>query len=272
MSNTAEAVLPQASIMDRQEIEAPVGYASVFHETTAEALPNIDVHGLQVASESNMSDGVVNRKNVLMDQDRPQRFIDAGVSRVSSLYAYPFLHEGHGLYGADQRYIKRERAELENEYQTFRKYGSKILATMGVSSASEYAGRMQDPDYLREQYPDGEILELKVDPARCFVGDLTEVTDMFQSMDRRWYETGDAKTYWEGLITLADFLKWYKKAEYAEDGDSIKEVDSFRDGDQVWPGRYCPIAGAPDGMPYSIMQPEILVPDAVPQEHIRLVH
>lgn len=271
MSETAEKTIHQ-SILDRREIHAPAGYVSVFHETTAEALASIDHNGLRVDTESaNIgSSSVVAYKNGLLDKDRPAHLADLGVSRTSSIYAYPFLHEGHGLYGADQRFITREQATLNEEFDALRKYGSATLAQMGVGSIDEYSAKMRDPAYLKEQHP-GEILELKVDPTKCFVGDLTEVTNAFMDIDRWGYDPGMGQYYWESVISLQDFLQWYKKAEWAEDGNSVKSSDQFRDGDDASPKDYCPLAGAPDGLPATIKQPEILIPDNVPQDHIKVV-
>lgn len=263
--------LSTLGIAERKEIDAPEGYVSVFHETRTEALSDIDIHGLRADSESNMGGGPVSYKNDCIDQDRPERFIKLGVSRSSNTYAYPFLAEGHGLYGADQRFITRERTQLDQQYEALRKYGAEVLSSMGVTAADEYAAKMQDPEYLREKYP-GEVLELEVDPATCFVGDLVQVTRIFDGIDRWGFEKGDAKGYWESLITLEDFLKWFKKPEWSEDGNSVKDAKQFRDGEQANPGEYCPVAGAPDNFLWSIMQPEILIPDNVPQEHIRVVH
>lgn len=274
MFETTEKLKPQESIIERQEIEAPEGYVSVFHETTEESLSGIDLHGLQHTEGNGKNIGIsgdVARKNTLIDQDRPEHLKLLGVSRVSNFYAYPFLSEGHGLHGADLRFIERPRPKLDDEYHTLQKYGAEVLASMGVTSADEYATKMQDPDYLKQEHP-GEIVELKVDPARCFVGDLTRVTNVFDGINRWGFEPGDARGYWESLVTLEDFLKWYKKPEWAEDGNSVKDAGQFREGEQANPGEYCPIAGAPDNFPWSIMQPEILIPDNVPQERIRLIH
>lgn len=272
MSHNIEAVHTMHSIIDREQILAPEDYVSVFHETTAEALPRIDRDGLRpdVDDKNIGSSGAVSRNNTLIDSDRPEDIVALGISRTTSIYAYPFLAEGHGLYGADQRYINRDRSKLEREYESVRKYGAEVLASMGITTADEYVDKMQDPVYLRQEYP-GEILELKVDPAQCVVGDLTEVTNLFSDIGRWGFEKGDAKKYWTSLVTLSDFLKWYKKPEWSDDGNSVKDAGQFRDGKHAMPERYCPIAGAPDNFPEYISQPEILIPDNVPQEHIRLV-
>lgn len=271
MSETAEKITHQ-SILERQEIHAPAGYVSVFHETTAESLAGIDQSGLKVDSnESNIgSSSIVAQKNAILDRDIPAHLAEAGVSRANSIYAYPFLHEGHGLYGADQRFITREQATLDAEFESLRKYGGATLAQMGVHTAEAYSAKMRDPDYLREQHP-GEILELKIDPTKSFVGDLVEVTNAFTDIDRWGNEPGIGKYYWETVISLEDFLKWYKKAEWASDGNSVKDAKDFKYGDDATPQAYCPLAGAPDGLPVTINQPEILIPDNVPQEHIKLV-
>lgn len=133
---------------------------------------------------------------------------------------------------------------------------------------------MADPEHLKSQYP-GEIIELKVDPQKCYVGDLKYITRIMDDIHRGWSENEaaqqQAEIYWKNLITLENFLKWYKKPEYTEDGNSIKDADEYKGGEPLGTSEFYPIKGAPDSFPWRICQPEVLIPENVPQDHIKLV-
>lgn len=272
MLKTFEQLPSATSIIDRQEIDAPKDFVSVFHETSAEAISDIDQLGLRVGSEnSNIgSHSEVARKNKLVDQDRPAHLTELGLSRATNLYAYPFLHEGHGLGGAAERYVVHEPSRHEALFELFQKYDPEFLESTGIKNIDEYIQYETDPERLKQEYP-GEVLELKVDAKHCFVGDLTQVSNIFEGIHKWGYEPGDAKRYWEQMMTLEDFLRWYKKPEWAADGNNLASPEQFRDGEQASAGDYCPIVGAPEHLPYLINQPELLIPEDVPQEYIKLV-
>ena len=270
------------SIKDRREIKAPPNYVSVFHETKKDFLEAINQEGLRVGPKSRNigSSEAMARRNKMIDDHRPRNLIKMGISRISCIYAYPFLECGHGLIGADQRFIRHDPSSLREEfehalrnrdiYKDFLDYWSRS----GVNTPDEYVARMTDPEFLRIIYP-GEILELRVDPERCWVGDLEYITRIGDGVNRGLSEAQAAEhqapKYWKNLITLEDFLKWYRKPAWAEDGNSIKDAEQYRDGEPLDTGGYYPLRGAPDSFPWRICQPEILIPENVPQEQIRLV-
>ena len=94
-------------------------------------------------------------------------------------------------------------------------------------------------------------------------------------MNRGWSESNatqiQAEEYWGNLITLEDFLRWYRKPEWAEDGNSIKDAEEYKRGEPLGTSEFYLIKGAPDNFPWRIHQPEILIPENIPQEYIRLM-
>lgn len=263
------------SISERQEIIAPQNFVSVFHETREEFLPAIDRDGLKGNIEvKNISEAeAMARKNAIIDNFRPEELKTKGISR-NNIYAYPFLEHGHGLIGADQRFVKRDERSLRDQFESFQTYSSDFLRKLGVSTPDEYVRKMTNSDYLKSQYP-GEIIEMRVDPQKCYVGDLEYITrimdDMYRGRSESEATQGQAEEYWKNLVTLEDFLKWYRKPEWAEDGDSIKDADEYKDGEPLGTSEFYPIKGVPDNFPWRIHQPEILIPEDISQDHIRLV-
>lgn len=219
------------SILERQEIEAPAGFVSVFHETTEERLPQVDANGLKVESEANIGGDAMSKRNALIDQFRPQQIVDKGISR-KNIFAYPFLEYGNGLLGADQRFVKKDRRTFEFEFSNAQKYSPEHLEKLGVSTLDEYIAKVTNPDYLKAQHP-GEVLELKVDPKICYVGDMEYITRIWDDMNRGWKEKDaaerQAEYYWKGIVSLEDFLKWYKMTEWAENGNDVKDAQMFKD-------------------------------------------
>lgn len=263
------------SILERQEIIAPPNFVSVFHETKQEFLPAIDKTGLITNIETkNIGEAeAMARRNAIIDNFRSEELKVKGISR-NNIYGYPFLEYGHGLIGADQRFIKRDERFLRDEFETRQKYSPDFLHKLGANTLDEYVRKMTDPEYLKSQYP-GEVIELKVDPQKCYVGDLEYITRIMDDMHRGRTENDavqqQAEEYWKNLITLEDFLKWYKKPEWAEDGNSIKDTDDYKDGEPLGASEFYPIKGAPDNFPWRIHQPEILIPENIPQDHMKLV-
>jgi hypothetical protein len=263
------------SIRDRREILAPPGYISVYHETKEEFIPAIDREGLRVGTESNFAaPGAMRRQNMIMDEIRPKELRELGISR-HGLYAYPYLEEGNGLGGAAKRHVRPDRQRLTWRYESFAEYKPSYLQKLGVTTVEEYITKMTEPDYLRSTYP-GEIIELKVDPKTCYVGDMEYIARITDDMRMRGLPEDEAareqaQEYWSTLVTLEDFLTWYRKPEYEADGETIRNSHLYRDGIPYSASEYLPIKGAPEHLPLSINTPEILIPGSVPQEHIRLV-
>lgn len=264
----------KVSLLERQEIIASPNFVSVFHETKTELLPSIDQDGLKVSTETkNIGEhGTIQRRNTLINALRPEKLKVKGVSR-NNIFAYPFLEHGHGLLGADQRFIKRDEYNLRNTFQHYQKYSPDFLKKLGTATAEEYIRKMTDPEYLKSEYP-GEVIEMKVDPEQCYVGDLHYITLIMEDM--QWFTEQKAierngKKYWDNLVTLKDFLAWYKKPEYAENGNDIQNPEQFKDGDDVNTMMYCLLKDAPDILPKEIKDPEILIPQDIPQNHIKLI-
>ena len=275
-------VKKRESISERQEIIAPSNFVSVFHETREELLSAIDRDGLRGDIEvKNISEAeAMKRRNKIVDDFRPEELKAEGVSR-NNIYAYPFLEYGHGLMGADERFIKRDEEALRSVFEDalgdssihskkFLEYWRKL----GVHTTEEYMRKMTDPEYLKLRYP-GEVIEMKVDPQKCYVGDLEYITRIFDDMNRGWSESEatrhQAGEYWKNLIILGDFLKWYRKPEWAKDGNSIKDAEEYKDNEPFETDGFYPIKGTPDNFPWRIYRPEILIPEDVSQDHIRLV-
>jgi hypothetical protein len=264
----------KVGLLERQEIIAPPNFVSVYHETKEESLPSIDQGGLKVDIETkNIGEhATMQRRNTLIDALRPEELKAKGISR-SNIYAYPFLEHGHGLFGADQRFIRRDERDLRDSFERFQKYSPDFLKKLGTATAEEYIRKMTDPSYLKSEYP-GEVIEMKVDPDQCYVGDLYSITLIMEDM--RWFTEQEAikrngKKYWDNLVTLKDFITWYRRPEYAENGNDIQDAEQFKDGEDVNTMMYCLLKDAPDTLPKEIKDPEILIPRDIPQDHIKLV-
>ncbi len=265
--------LKQESILQRSEIVAPQNFVSVFHETKEELLPTIDREGLKINVEAKNIGGGMVKRNAIIDKFRPEELKIKGITR-DSIYGYLFLEYGHGLMGADRRFIKRDERVLRDEFESAQKYNPEFLKEFGVDTPSEYISKITNKEYLKSRYP-GEILELKVDPQKSYVGDLEYITRIMDDINRGVSEDDaiqqQAKEYWKNLITLEDFLKFYKKPEWAKDGNSIKDANDYKDGEPLGTGEFYPIKGTPDNFPWCIHQPEVLIPDDIPQKHIKLI-
>jgi len=224
------------SILTRDKIEAPANFVSVFHETKEEFIESIDKGGLKLDTETKNigdSDEMVLR-NRLIDKYRPKKLQQFGVSR-QNIYAYPYLEHGHGLGGAANKFAKDHRR------------------------------------FQREQ--PGEILELKVDPAKCYIGRMEYITNIHADIAQGLLPEEEAiefwaKEYWDQIITLQDFLKWYKKPEFDEEGEPINPQDY-----KVEPVRdiFYLLKDAPEELAQQIEIPEILIPEDIPQKHIKVV-
>jgi hypothetical protein len=273
--NPFSAEQHKESIRSRESIEAPPNFVSIYHETKSETLSNIDKEGLVLEHEaSNIGgDPIMVKRNAIIDKYRPNHLVEKGISR-SNIFGYPFLEHGHGLIGADQRYIEVDERTYRDNFDLIKKHRPAYLQEIGTPTYEEYVAKMRDPDYLRSRYP-GEVLQTKVDPERCYVGDLEFITRIYDDMKHGWSEAEAVETqsaeYWKKAISLKDFLKWYKKPEWAEDGDSIKDAEEFKDGEPDTASGYLLRTGAPDHFPNKIDTPEIMIPDDIPQEHIKLL-
>lgn len=266
------------SIFDRKEIVAPSHFVSVFHETKDISLPGIDRHGLVAHAEKHIGGRSMVKRNEIINSFLPRVLRDKGLSR-GVIYAYPFLEHGSEGRGADRRFIKKDEKVLRSFFNDMKKYNPDYLGKLGVTTAEEYVVKLTDPEWLRSQYP-GEVLEMKVDPEKCYVADVDYINQVAQNEGiarERGYSTdeGDAKkyyeAYWKNVVSLLDFLTWYRRGELDNESDGIKDADAYRDSNLYLGNRFYPIKGAPNDLPDEFVTPEILIPEDVPQEHIRVV-
>ncbi len=102
------------------------------------------------------------------------------------------------------------------------------------------------------------VIEMKVNPAECAVVDQDAIAGATSLLDRRGRKPdrlgGAYRAYWESLVPLKDFKKYYS---------SIRTADG-----QQW------IRGtrAPKGLPESFFRPEVLVSSPrVSALHVRMV-
>ena len=260
--------------LHKPEIDAPAHFVSVFHETKEEFLSSIAREGLTPGAERTNLGGGVTHMNEQLDRYRPHHLVALGISRTSSIYAYPFLDMGHGLRGADQRFIPRRQDELEDEFGLLQRYSPDHLRQLGTLTLRGYADKVTSLDYLRATYP-GEVLELKINPDKAVVIDLDEFTNIASDRRRGWLtdtEMHEAVTnYWAQAMTLSDFRRWYKVPEYLSDDNNIKDSSDFKYGDGVIAGWPSLVKGAPESLPSQIHVPEILIAGSVPAEHMRLL-
>jgi hypothetical protein len=103
------------------------------------------------------------------------------------------------------------------------------------------------------------VLEMKVDPAECFVGDMDFITCLIPFIGVRRYGLekfrGAFRKYWESVIPLKDFLSNYSRLETGDGSHWILKKQS-----------------SADGLPKSFFVPEVLVmTPRISQRHIRIL-
>ena len=263
----------EKDLLNRPEIEAPPHYVSVFHGTSEEALDGIKQAGL-VAHHPEKAYKEVEAINAVIDRDRPEKFVQLGLSRQYSIYAYPDLDIGFKLPDpAFDRLKQHDTSELRDMYAV---YGATILAAAGITSFEDYQRRAHEIILPGSEEKDGgHVLELKVDPATCFVGNIewfSSLSDRIQGNYGYTFDRGDAAWYWDALITLEEFQAYYKCAESHENGESVVAPEMYEEpADYLYPGNYYKLAGAPDYLVDDFQYPEVLIPTNIPPEHMRLV-
>jgi hypothetical protein len=233
----SQVELAKGSIYNRKEIRAPSNYVSVYHVTEPEFLPAIEEGGLRsgVVSKYMGKDQAVkyNKVNDILDEARPQYLRSLGISR-RNLYALVGLKNGEWV----SRSIKR--------------------FTEGIAD--------QTADHR-------EVLELKIDPEKCWVVDAEDYEYLCDRLTSPEIVKKFPSQYWEGAMLLKDFLKYYAVADFDKTGQQITDSDDFAEPEMIsrYSGHYYKRKGAPAGLPDFYAKPEILIPEDVPQEHIRVM-
>ncbi|MFH2063491.1 MAG: hypothetical protein ABIJ46_05085 [bacterium] len=115
------------------------------------------------------------------------------------------------------------------------------------------------PETPRLPYkPERAILEMKVDPACGFVGDMDFISALIPFIsahgDRVEQYYGAFRRYWDGVIPFVDFLRSYSQAD--------------SDGTNYWVRQ----PDAPENLPLTFFSPEImLMTPVISKQHVRIV-
>jgi hypothetical protein len=145
------------------------------------------------------------------------------------------------------------------------------VAGLGLSRESVFA----EPSKLNRQFGDETNLELKVDPEQCYVVNSELVTEVQLAQERGHDESAAAKAeaYWESLVRLDTFLASYhqqpaySEADIQAEAEDPEEADSMR---RTYALGWHRNEGAAENLPEVISFPEVLVPENIPPEHIRI--
>lgn len=120
------------------------------------------------------------------------------------------------------------------------------------------------------------VLEMKIDPQNAYVGDMYLIQELqftigfFPSKEWPNKIREEAATYWGNMITLEDFKKYYRRPEYTKEG-RIQDAEDYRDYTPPNANAFYVLKGAPEHFTDKIRVPEILIPDTIPEDHMRLV-
>ncbi len=150
-------------------------------------------------------------------------------------------------------------AEIRREMETLDKFRPPIAERLGISRlraiyAAPTAADAPSLPFRKERV----VLELKVDPAAGYVGDMDFITCLIPFIGAHRFDleqySGAFQKYWDNIITLADFLGHYERAASGQV--------------RPWVVR----AGARPGLPRNFFAPEILLmTPVISRDHIRVV-
>jgi len=149
-------------------------------------------------------------------------------------------------------------ADHRTELETLDRFRPAAVARSGLSRLHTIDAS-PTPDISKFPFRRDEVvLEMKVDPSECFVGDIDYIAGIAPFVDarRRRLEkfSGAFRKYWESMIPLRDFCRYYRKIDTA---DGTHWILSPR---------------APRGLPESIFLPEVLIMNQrISPRHVRVV-
>ncbi len=255
------------SIRNRESIEAPPNYVSVYHETRGKFLDDIDHYGLQYDVEAkNFSvSGKITQLNRLLREARPDAIKETGLDRENVVFGYLDIQKGHGMGGfADEKFNDPKH---QDAFKTLQEYTPDALTKTGVTTWEQWKDRSLEEIQSNENTA-GAILELKVDPEKCYVGDLRIIEDQrYPGLTEETIKEG-YRQYWRNVVSLKDLLQWYKYPNYTEEGrdEELEDPEEF-----VRSGGFLKKKGAPEHLPLKIDQPEVLIPHDIPQKFIKLI-
>lgn len=269
------------SIWNRTEIDAPVHFVSLYHNTGFDDLRAIDAQGLK----NGLAPSDRSELDSFIDDQRPGYLQSIGASR-SSIYASldkersAFAPQRHKeSYRTDvwlAHLLERKREELQRDRDYLSRQAQEqsgqprevVDAAVKLHTASpydnmseeEFRDRMRnDSDFAKEFHGErGELLELKVDPDKCLVVDVDDVNRVIACL-----KDGDeegaaeaARDYWEGAEPLSRYLQHWTLEREEEEGYVTYRWARKPDAPEDVRGYY---------------EPEVLIPTDVPQKHIRVV-
>ncbi len=260
-------------IFSRKEIKAPAGFVSVYHTIDPEFLPSVARDGLRQGVLSHyFPDGRMSmyiKRNEIVDTFRPQSIAVLGISR-KNLYALPSLDDTWHS-NSMRRFNPKPRRELEWEYDAFVDYSPEYLKSKGFKDKQDYVTKMSDPTFLKTLQTT-EVLELKIDPEKAMVFDAQTYENAFEDIKENREASRKARAYWEDGVKLSDFVKYYKLAQRDDSGEDIKDKNGFKYPEDVYmAGTYYLKTGAPDNLPGSITKPEVLIPEDIPENYIKVI-
>jgi hypothetical protein len=138
----------------------------LYHEVSTAMYETAIEHGLRCDVSGSKTDGIIERTDKLLDQARPARLAQAGVSRSNNLYAY---------LGDDSAVI-----DIQN--------GRRVVLAEWHNSANS------------------KLLRIEVEPSSCYVSDLDRYDAVkAQVAAGRTPDRELTLTYWKSVVPLAEF-------------------------------------------------------------------
>lgn len=257
---TPNEFLKNESIVNREEISAPKNYISVYHETSEKNIKNIDNFGLN--SDKNRqgyytTNEKIEKLNKILEEVKLEKYQRLGISRDKTIFAYPFKESGHGLGGLAD--IKFNEKKLKDDFETLKDYQKDWLENKGIDDFEDYYKYL-----INETQKKGKsvILEMKVDPKKCFIGDLDYIEEArYNDLDIE-EKRNKLKKFWDNLVNMEDIIKYYKKSEKDNDFE-LEDSNCFKG--------FAKIKGAPKHLPNNIIWPEILINGVIEQKYIKVL-
>lgn len=141
----------------------------VYHEVNPSSLESVLREGLKRTSRGEKGDdSSIAETDKYIDEHRPQKWTDAGVSRDDNLYGY---------------------------------------LTDGTNIINDLSGRTIPVDQFVNQ-SNMAVLRLTVDPNRCVISELAAYNDLQEAIERRAADDELQKlaaVYWDRVIPAAEF-------------------------------------------------------------------
>lgn len=147
--------------------------------------------------------------------------------------------------------------DARDEMALLDRYRPRRIARLGLSRRSSIVALPSPDAWHAPQRKERIVLELRVDPGECFVGDADVRATIIPFAGDKWpsarYRTFYEK-YWEGIVTLREFQRAYGRVETPEGPHWVAK------------------SGAAKRLPQTFFVPEIMIMTPhVSRSHIRIV-